>query len=1153
MPNNLALLGGMLAPMTQSWGEALWRASWQGGLALLVVFIATRCWRRMPPLLQVWLWRLAFLKVLVALAWSGAVTLPVQPPVQAHLPRIPAHLAAITTEMPTVDVTQDVTQDVTPAAPVPVTATTPAAAPEVPTKRPSLHPTVQAIPWPAVAILVWMIGMAWGCGSLWLAWRQTRRLWSTSRAVDTPAVQDDLRELAQALRLFRPPQARMSPTEGPLVLGLRRPTIILPAAYLTADRRTLRMMLAHELAHVRNRDLAWGWVMAAAELCLFFHPLVRWAAREWRLAQEMACDTVALAATGVTETAYGEMLVEASTQANNAAHPVLVAVGISESFTQLSRRLRAMTERTHLTRRQWLTLSAVLGVLLAAVFIPWRLAAQDIADTQKTMTVDQGDGSIAEISFKTGEISFYRLDPDGTRTPEGGIEGEYYVSPERIFDNAVEMGNGPIVRALLERAPSHAPKGKGLNDAMFIAAIASLGNIEENPRRFNRAGVLGALLDAGADPNATMPETSETILHRTVQSGDLPMVKTLVARGATINTTMEDGATPLYMALSIGFEDVSQYLRQQGGKVTLDDSPFLAVVCAGRIAEGERLLTATPALLKQPDSNNRTPLQLAVVCGNSQVVDLLLQRGADPNTKFPGGMTPLLIAIRRGDCATTRYLLSYGADKNCRVIEECGCITTPLSAAISSERLFRDARQDGSRRRQMVALLLQSGVDPNATIEEGSTPLHGAASGYQDVVSLLLQYKANVNAHDSRGWTPLHVAAGSGQLAIAEILLAHGADVNAEDNAGKTPRDGASDEAMAKLLFDHGAKPTRTQMLAGTSLSPNGHYLTMNISERPETLGDPEEETNHVVITDLTTGKTVYRHQQSGGSAGGWHRFTGDGRGIYVANDKVVERVDLRTGRRTRTAIDPKWHITAAPDNTTVWEWKMVSNAKSDGTPGQSELRQHDIASGKVLRQHTLSWFRVPAFDVANGVFVDVDSTRDPVTKGISNIAFVIRDLKSGDALTRIPIPGDRLIGRAEFSKDGKRLTAIGKTNETPEDKHFTLTSWDVRTGNVVGILTAETNFLFMGGMVFSPDHRQVVSLTLNNEYQLWDMEKATVLYTLPKSQYQYTRSVHFTPDGKRLVFIAYSMGKDHTNGPITIVDARNGQVVKTLPPVIIK
>ena len=101
---------------------------------------------------------------------------------------------------------------------------------------------------------------------------------------------------------FRPrriPAVRLSDeVETPLVAGLRRPTVLLPARrFVELPERQQRMAICHELAHVKRADLWLGCVPALAERLFFFHPLVHVAAREYALSREAACDAAVLDAT----------------------------------------------------------------------------------------------------------------------------------------------------------------------------------------------------------------------------------------------------------------------------------------------------------------------------------------------------------------------------------------------------------------------------------------------------------------------------------------------------------------------------------------------------------------------------------------------------------------------------------------------------------------------------------------------------------------------------------------------------------------------------------------------------------------------------------------------------------------------------------------
>jgi beta-lactamase regulating signal transducer with metallopeptidase domain len=67
--------------------------------------------------------------------------------------------------------------------------------------------------------------------------------------------------------------------------------------------------VAHELAHIKRRDLVWGWIPEVARMVYFFHPVAHWTAARIRLERELACDQVAMHQSGRGPAEYAQTLV----------------------------------------------------------------------------------------------------------------------------------------------------------------------------------------------------------------------------------------------------------------------------------------------------------------------------------------------------------------------------------------------------------------------------------------------------------------------------------------------------------------------------------------------------------------------------------------------------------------------------------------------------------------------------------------------------------------------------------------------------------------------------------------------------------------------------------------------------------------------------
>jgi cytohesin len=108
----------------------------------------------------------------------------------------------------------------------------------------------------------------------------------------------------------------------------------------------------------------------------------------------------------------------------------------------------------------------------------------------------------------------------------------------------------------------------------------------------------------------------------------------------------------------------------------------------------------------------------------------------------------------------------------------------PNSRTANGSTLLHDAALKGHTK--VVELLLERGADPKRLNAEGATPLHDAAlAGHTESIALLLAKGAPIDARETgSGATALHHAASWGRLEAVALLLERGADRVTKNNAG---------------------------------------------------------------------------------------------------------------------------------------------------------------------------------------------------------------------------------------------------------------------------------------------------------------------------------------------------------------------------------
>jgi len=280
---------------------------------------------------------------------------------------------------------------------------------------------------------------------------------------------------------------------------------------------------------------------------------------------------------------------------------------------------------------------------------------------------------------------------------------------------------------------------------------------------------------------------------------------------------IRDSGNALTLAANAGNLEIVRLLLRHGAKAYHGEPvpPIVSAVARGRLEIVKELL----AHGENADAlfyDGLTPLHLAAAHGNVPMAELLVAHCAsiDSSRKEPYlspmflqsftidgvkvpislGTTPLHLAIVNGQLEMVRWLLAHGARLEGRIKGEHGAKYSVLDLAIgpqvvayyqslTSVNTHWSPNHDtppaisSSTRREIAKILLASGATVGREKRFGGvTTLHMAAKlGDPELIGLLLDHGAEINARDMAGMSPLQYADKAGNSAAAEMLRQRGA------------------------------------------------------------------------------------------------------------------------------------------------------------------------------------------------------------------------------------------------------------------------------------------------------------------------------------------------------------------------------------------
>ena len=219
-----------------------------------------------------------------------------------------------------------------------------------------------ASPIRATTSVPWL-GLAWLVGALpCLSRLLTHYLRLRRQSCHLPGSMTEA--LLHEMNTLDPRRLRLHPA-GPAVLWAPRSLLLLPPDFMQRfDATGRRLVLRHELTHLRRGDALWNLLAELAGVLLWFHPLMWLALPRFRLDQELACDERVLRHSPQDEAGYAQTLLHsASMSPAPALIPWLAEPQLKERLTMIQRHRPGTLRR----RTGYLALATLMagGVLVA--------------------------------------------------------------------------------------------------------------------------------------------------------------------------------------------------------------------------------------------------------------------------------------------------------------------------------------------------------------------------------------------------------------------------------------------------------------------------------------------------------------------------------------------------------------------------------------------------------------------------------------------------------------------------------------------------------------------------------------------------------------------------------------------------------------------
>ena len=324
--------------------------------------------------------------------------------------------------------------------------------------------------------------------------------------------------------------------------------------------------------------------------------------------------------------------------------------------------------------------------------------------------------------------------------------------------------------------------------------------------------IINVLLNAGADPKMA-DDNGDTWIHYAAYWNCCKEYLWSIDHGADVNAKNNANLTPLMIACEKGNIDTINVLLNAGADTNIADCEGATCIHYAVYADCStdvlQEIICHSACVNATNKYNQTALILGYVNGNHDAINVLLKAGAYPNIADNDGDTCLHVAVTE-DCSkeVLQALINRGADVNATNKTNA----TPLMIACKKASM------------ESINVLLNAGADPNISGTSCFRCLHDAVTlGHKkEILQVLINHGADVNAANTNNETVLMTACWIKNIDAINLLLEAGADPNiAGANGFRCLHDavtkGSSIEVLLAII-NHGADINATNMNNETAL-----------------------------------------------------------------------------------------------------------------------------------------------------------------------------------------------------------------------------------------------------------------------------------------------------------------------------------------------